>query len=153
MANTYSQIHLQFIFSPRFRASLIDPGWEIEMFKYISGITHKNKHKMLAINGMPDHIHLLVGFSTTQSIADFMQDVKADSSEWINDKKLCKSRFEWQGGYGVFSYSKSQIPKVVHYIQNQKDHHKKITFLDEYKLFLEKFEVDFQEKYIFRIPE
>ena len=102
---------------------------------------------------MPDHVHMLVGFKTTQSVADFMQDVKAGSSQWINDNKFCKSRFEWQSGYGVFSYSKSQISKVIGYIQNQKEHHKKMTFLDEYKLFLEKFDIDYQEQYIFKLPE
>lgn len=152
MANTYSQIHLQFVFSPKFRASLITHEWEIELYKYISGITARNKHKMLAINGMPDHMHFLVGFGTHQSVADFMQDVKADSSQWINNNKFCISRFEWQSGYGVFSYSKSQVPKVIQYIQNQKEHHKKTSFLDEYKLFLEKFEVDFDERYIFKLP-
>lgn len=153
MANTYSQIHLQFIFTPKFRESLIHSGWENELYKYISGITDKNKHKMLSINGVADHVHMLVGFNTNQSVAGFMQDVKADSSQWINNNKFCPSRFEWQLGYGVFSYSKSQIPKVVQYIQNQKEHHKKINFIDEYKLFLEKFEVDFNEQYIFKAPE
>lgn len=153
MANTYSQIHLQFVFAPKFRASLIQPSWENDLFKYITGIVQNNKHKMLCINGMPDHLHLLIGFHTTQSIADLMQDVKASSSKWINDNKLTKSRFEWQAGYGVFSYSKSQIPDVINYIENQKEHHKKKTFLDEYKLFLEKFEINYQEQYIFKEPE
>lgn len=153
MANTYSQIHLHFIFSPKFRLSLIDISWETDLFKYISGITERNNHKMLCINGMPDHLHMLVGFKTNQSIADFMQDVKADSSQWINSNKFCKSRFEWQTGYGVFSYSKSQVPSVIRYIQNQKEHHKKKSFLDEYESFLRKFEVDYNELYIFKEPE
>ena len=108
MANTYSQVHLQFIFAPKFRASLINAEWENDMYKYITGIVQKNKHKMLCINGMPDHVHIFLGFHTTQSISDLMQDVKADSSQWINKNKLTKSRFEWQTGYGVFSYSKSK---------------------------------------------
>ena len=108
---------------------------------------------MLCINGMEDHVHMLIGFHTTQSIADFMQDVKASSSKWINEKKLTKSRFEWQSGYGAFSYSKSQVPDVIAYIQNQKEHHQKKTFLEEYKLFLEKFQVDYDELYIFKEPE
>lgn len=153
MPNTYAQIHLQFVFSPKFRAALIDPKWEIDLFKYISGITQQNKHKLLSINGMPDHIHLFVGFHTNQSVADFMQDVKADSSQWINKNKLCKTRFEWQSGYGVFSYSKSQVSRVINYIENQKEHHKKIGFLEEYKTFLKKFEVEYDERYIFRLPE
>ncbi len=153
MANTYSQIHLQFVFAPKFRASLINSDWENNLYKYITGITQNNKHKMLCINGMPDHVHMLIGFHTTQSIADLMQDVKADSSQWINDNKFTKSRFEWQSGYGVFSYSKSQVPDVINYIQNQKEHHRKKTFLEEYKLFLEKFQVEYDERYIFKLPE
>ena len=153
MANTYTQIHLQFVFAPKFRASLIHPSWEDKLFKYISGVVQNNKHKMLCINGMPDHLHMLIGFHTTQSIADLMQDVKGASSKWINDKKLTKSRFEWQVGYGGFSYSKSQIPTIINYINNQKEHHKKKTFMEEYKLFLKKFEVDYDEQYIFHEPE
>lgn len=153
MANTYTQIHLQFIFAPKYRAALIRPEWETYLYKYITGIVQTNKHKMIAINGMPDHIHLLIGFRTTQSIADLMQDVKGGSSKWINDNKHCKSRFEWQSGYGAFSYSKSQLPDVIRYIENQKEHHSKRTFLEEYKLFLEKFEVEYDEKYIFHEPE
>ena len=153
MANTYSQIHLQFVFAPKFRASLIHPSWENDLYKYITGTVQNNKHKMLCINGMPDHLHMLIGFYTTQSIADLMQDVKGASSKWINDHKLCKSRFEWQSGYGVFSYSKSQVPAVINYIKNQKEHHKKKTFLNEYKSFLEKFKVDYDEQYIFMDPD
>jgi putative transposase len=108
---------------------------------------------MIVINGMPDHVHLLVGFRPTQSMADFMQDVKSGSSKWINDNKCCKGRFEWQPGYGAFSYAKSQLPDVIRYIENQKAHHEKKTFLEEYKLFLDKFEVVYEEKYIFHDPE
>jgi putative transposase len=96
---------------------------------------------------------LLVGFRPTQSIADFMQDVKANSSKWINETNLTQSRFEWQAGYGAFSYSKSQLQEVINYILNQKEHHKKRTFLEEYRTFLEKFEIEFDEKYIFKEPE
>jgi REP element-mobilizing transposase RayT len=153
MANTYTQIHLQFVFAPKFRASLIQDEWETELYKYITEIVQNNKHKMLCISGMPGHIHMLVGFHTTQSLADFMQDVKANSSKWINENKLTKSRFEWQSGYGAFSYSKSQIPNVIGYIQNQKEHHRKKTFQEEYKLFLEEFQVEYDELYIFKEPE
>ena len=153
MANTYTQIHLQFIFAPKFRLALIQPEWENELYKYITGIVQANNHKMLSVNGMPDHVHMLIGFRSTQSIADLMQDVKAGSSGWINKNKLAKSRFEWQSGYGAFSYSKSHVPDVIAYIQNQKEHHKTKTFLDEYKLFLEKFEVEYEEQYIFKDPE
>jgi len=153
MANTYTQIHLQFIFAPKYRASLIHADWETDLYKYITGIVQNNKSKMICINGMPDHLHILVGFHTTQSIADFMQDVKAGSSKWINDNNLTKSRFEWQSGYGAFSYSKSQLPKIIRYIENQKEHHQKKSFLEEYKLVMEKFQIEYYEKYIFNEPE
>ena len=152
MANTYTQVHLQFVFAPKYRTSLIHSSWEGELYKYITGIVQAHTHKMIIINGMPDHVHLLVGFRPTQSMADFMQDVKASSSKWINDNKLCKGRFEWQAGYGAFSYAKSQLPEVIRYIENQKEHHKKRTFLEEYRLFLEKFEVEYDERYIFHEP-
>lgn len=152
MANTYTQIHIQFVFAPKFCASLIHPDWENDLYKYITGINQNHNHKMLCINGMPDHVHMLAGFRTTQSIADFMQDVKAYSSGWINENKFTKQKFEWQSGYGAFSYSKSHVPNVINYIKNQKEHHRKQTFLEEYKMFLEKFEVEYDEQYIFKEP-
>jgi putative transposase len=153
MANTYSQVHLHFIFAPKFRQALISNSWETSLHKYITGIVEARQHKMIAINGMSDHVHMLIGFRTTQSIADLMQDVKADSSQWINANRFCGSRFEWQAGYGVFSYSKSQVPDVIRYIQTQKEHHRKLTFRQEYLSFLEKFEVEYDERYIFKSPE
>ena len=152
MANTYTQIHIQFVFAPKFRAALIQPAWEDELYKYITGIVQNNKHKMLCINGMPDHVHMLLGFRPPQSMSDLMQDVKASSSKWINSKKLTPGRFEWQAGYGAFSYSKSEIPNVIAYIQNQKIHHHKISFLKEYKSILEQFQIEYDEKYIFKEP-
>ena len=107
-------------------------------------------HKILAINGMPDHIHILIGLRPAQSISDLMKDIKQSSSRWINENKLTSGHFEWQEGYGAFSYSKSQISHVVCYIQNQELHHKKKTFRQEYLDFLDKFEVDYDEKFIFK---
>ena len=150
MPNTYTQIHIQFIFAVKYRNAVIASSWEDELYKYITGIVQNNKHKMLCINGMPDHVHLLIGFKTIQSIADLMQDVKSSSSKWINDSGFTKSKFEWQDGYGGFSYSKSQIDRVVKYINNQKEHHKRKTFLEEYINFLEKFEVDYKPEYVFK---
>jgi putative transposase len=152
MANTFTQVHLQFIFAPKFRASLIQSSWDSDLYRYITGIVQA-RHKMITINGMPDHVHMLIGLRATQSIADLMQDVKAGSSKWINDNGYCIGRFEWQPGYGAFSYAKSQLPDVIRYIQNQKEHHRKNTFLQEYKLFLDKFEVDYDERYIFQEPQ
>jgi putative transposase len=153
VANTYTQIHLQIIFAVKKRATLIQQEWKDELYKYITGIIQAYDHKLLAINGMPDHLHIFFGMRPTQSLSDLMQQVKQDSSQWINQKKFTKEKFEWQSGFGAFSYSKSQVPNVIAYVQNQEAHHRKITFLDEYKRFLEKFEVDYDERYIFKEPE
>ena len=150
MANTYTQIHIQFVFVVKYRNGLINTIWKEELNKYISGIVEKQQHKLIAINGMPDHIHLLVGFRSTQSISDFMQDVKGSSSKWINEKKFLKGKFEWQEGYGAFSYSKSDLKNVIAYIMNQKEHHLKRSFRDEYLDLLKEFEIEFDEKYIFK---
>ncbi|HAP00924.1 MAG TPA: IS200/IS605 family transposase [Bacteroidetes bacterium] len=143
MANTYTQIHLQFVFAVKYREGLIQSRWKDELYKYITGIVQNHNHKLLAINGMPDHIHLLVGLRPSQSISELMQDVKGDSSKWINQNKLVKGKFEWQEGYGAFSYSKSQVPDVIRYIQNQELHHQKKTFAEEYLEFLNKFEIEY----------
>lgn len=150
MANTYTQIHVQFVFSVKYREGVISSLWKEELYKYIAGIIKTNNHKLLAINGMPDHIHILIGMRPTQSVSDLMQDIKGSSSKWINEKKFIKSKFEWQEGYGAFSYSKSQLNSVISYINHQETHHKKISFRDEYLDFLRKFEIDFDEKYIFK---
>ena len=150
MANTYTQIHIQFVYAVKFRESIIGKDWKVELYKYTTGIIQKNNHKMIAINGMSDHIHILIGMRPTQSISDLIQDVKGCSSKWINKKGVLKGKFEWQEGYGAFSYGKSQVNDVVNYINNQESHHKKITFLEEYKTFLEKFEVEYDEKFIFK---
>ncbi len=153
MANTYTQIHLQVIFAVKKRTGLIQNEWKDELYKYITGIIQKPGHKLLAINGMPDHLHVFFGMRPIQSLSDLMQNIKQDSSGWINRKKFIKEKFEWQEGFGAFSYSKSQASRVIGYVQNQENHHRKITFLDEYKKFLEKFEVDYDERYLFKAPE
>jgi putative transposase len=153
MANTYTQIHLQVIFAVKKRTGLIQKEWKDELYKYITGIMQAQDHKLLAINGMPDHLHVFFGMRPIQSLSDLMQDIKQDSSKWINQKKFIKEKFEWQEGFGAFSYSKSQASRVIAYVQNQEVHHRKITFLDEYKKFLEKFGVDYDERYIFKPPE
>jgi REP element-mobilizing transposase RayT len=149
MANTYSQVYLQFVFAVKGRKSLINQKHNEELQKYITGIVQNRKQKMLAINNMPDHLHLFVGFSTTMSMADFMEEVKSISSKFINEKGWVKGQFEWQRGYGVFSYSRSQIDNVIKYIINQQKHHKKKTFKEEYLEFLMKFEVEYDERYLF----
>lgn len=150
MPNTYTQIYLQTVFAVKHRHGLIQPIWKENLYRYITGIAQKQGHKMLAINGMPDHVHAFIGVNPKQSISDMMQDVKGDSSKWINDKRLIVGRFEWQTGYGAFSYGHSQIDDVVKYIINQEAHHRKRTFMEEYAGFLQKFDVPYDERYIFR---
>lgn len=125
MANTYTQIHIQFVFAVKYRDGLIQSSFKAELYQYISGILKPHNHKLLAINGMPDHIHIFIGMRPTQSISDLMQDIKGNSSKWINEKKFLKVKFEWQEGFGAFSYSKSHVNKVIDYIKNQEVHHKK----------------------------
>ena len=132
------------------RASVISSHWEIELHKYLAGIIRCNGHKPLAINGMPDHVHILFGMRPVQSLSDLMRDVKGCSSKWINESNFVRGKFSWQEGYGAFSYSRSQLPRVVRYIQNQKEHHKAKNFMKEYKGFLEDFQIDYDEKYIFK---
>ena len=152
MANSYTQLYIQFIFAPKFRAALLSPEWDERLRTYISTIVKTNGHKTIAINNMPDHLHLFVGLNPAQSVAETMRVIKGDSSEWINKEHLTTRKFQWQEGYGAFSYSRSQIDVVAKYVMNQQNHHKKISFLEEYKMMLKKFEVDFDERYIFKIP-
>ena len=151
MANTYTQIHIQAVFAVQNRQSLIRSLWEDELYRYITGIIQNNGHKVLQINGMPDHVHVLFGMRPTQSLSDLTKQVKQDSSKWINNKGIIAGKFSWQAGYGAFSYSKPQLSKVINYIQNQKEHHKKETFQEEYLKLLEAHEVQFDRQYIFEV--
>lgn len=153
MPNTYTQIHIHAVFAVQNRNSLISEDWETRLYQYITGIIQNHGHKLLIINGMPDHIHLLIGMRPTQSLSDLMRDVKGDSSRWINDNKFVLGKFSWQEGYGAFSHSKSQIPDVVNYIQMQKIQHKKLKFIEEYTQLLTNFEIDFNEEYLFKSVE
>jgi REP element-mobilizing transposase RayT len=150
MPNTYTQIHIEFVFAPKYRSALINKEWKERLHQYMTGIFQNNKHKMLQINSMPDHIHIFIGMRPHQSISSLMQIVKVETCKWINDNKLCTSRFAWQEGYGAFSYAKSQVDDVIRYIQNQEIHHMKENFLDEYRKFLSAFEIEWEEKYIFK---
>ena len=153
MANTYTQIHIQSVFSVQDRNSIIKKSFKNELYKYITGIIQNNGHKVLAINGMPDHVHIFFGMRPTQSLSDLMQDVKGDSSKWINHKGFIIGKFSWQEGYGGFSYSKSQVDNVIDYIKRQEIHHRRKTFTEEYLEFLAKFEVPYNERYIFKPVE
>ncbi len=150
MANTFTQLYIQFVFAVQNRISLIQPSWEDELYKYITGIIKNNKHKLIAINGVQNHVHIFVGYKPHQLIPDLLQDIKGSSSKWINKKGFVRGKFSWQEGYAAFSYSHSQIKAVARYVENQKQHHKKKTFQEEYTAFLKKFNISYDERYILK---
>lgn len=150
MPNAYTQIHIQTVFAVQNRQSLISKEWKDELYKYITGIIQHYDHKVLQINGMPDHVHILFGMRPTQSISDLMKQVKQDSSKWINDRRLTPGRFSWQAGYGAFSYSKQQLPNVIDYIKNQERHHTQTSFYEEYINLLEEYEIDYNQSFLFK---
>ena len=153
MANTYSQIYVQVVFAVSGRANLIKSEWKEELYKYIAGIVRNNKQKLIAVGGVADHIHLLLGIEPNIKLSDLVRDIKANSSRLINEKRFVRGKFSWQEGFGAFSYSRSQIDAVIGYIQNQEIHHAKQTFRDEYSKLLQKFAVEFNEKYLFDFIE
>jgi REP element-mobilizing transposase RayT len=150
MANTYTQVHIQTVFSVQNRDCIILSNWKHELYKYIAGIIQNNRHKLIAINGMPDHIHILFGLRPTQSLSDLMQDIKGSSSKWINEKGFVRHKFGWQEGYGAFSYAKKDLPNIINYIHLQYVHHTRKSFLEEYLEFLNEFEIDFDNRFIFK---
>ncbi len=149
MPGTFSQIYIQVVFAVKSRQNLIHTSFEKEVYKYISGIITGKEQKSLAVNGMPDHIHLLVGLKPAMRVSDLVRDIKNNATNFINDMGWLKNKFSWQEGYGAFSYSESNYGKVIDYIKNQKQHHRKQTFRQEYLSFLKKFNVPFEEKYLF----
>jgi REP element-mobilizing transposase RayT len=150
MANTYHQIYLQTIFAVKYRKAVIDKTWKEKLFAVIGNLINETNCKTIIVNGVEDHVHCFIGLKPVVSVSELMKTVKAKSSKYINDHKLTPERFEWQEGYGVFSYSQSQVDRVYKYIQNQEVHHKKQTFRDEYLGFLKKFKVEYDERYIFQ---
>lgn len=149
MAGTFSQVYIQIVFAVRGRQNLIQPKWKDELHKYIAGIIQGKEQKSIIVNGMPDHIHAFVGLKPVMPISDLARDIKNNSSKFINEKGWLKQKFNWQEGYGAFSYGHSQINRVYNYILNQEQHHKKKTFRQEYLQFLKKYEIPFDEKYLF----
>jgi REP element-mobilizing transposase RayT len=149
MANTYHQIYLQTVFAVKYRKAVINKAWKQKLFAVIGNLINEANCKTIIVNGVEDHVHCFVGLKPVVSVSELMKTVKAKSSKYINDNKLTEDRFEWQRGYGVFSYSHSQINKVYKYIENQEDHHKKRTFQGEYLDLLKKFKVEYDEQYIF----
>ena len=149
MSNTYTQIHIQTVFAVKFREALISSEWNERLYQYMTSIINDQGHKTLAIGGVANHVHLLFGFRPTQSLSSLMLRVKRETSEWINRERLTNFRFQWQNGYGAFSYSKSHVPRVIRYILNQEAHHAKKSFREEYLEMLRKNEVEFDERFIF----
>lgn len=149
MPNTYTQIHIHFVFAVKNRQALIHESIRIRVEKYITGIAQNLEHKLLAIYCMPDHAHLFIGFRPNQCVSDFMREIKSKSSEFINKEKLTTEKFSWQVGYGAFSYSHSHVQNVIDYILNQPENHKRKIFKEEYLEFLKKFEISYEEKYLF----
>jgi putative transposase len=150
MANTYTQIHIHSVFAVQNRDAVIHPTWKDELYRYITRIIQAHEHKLLAIGGMPDHVHILFGFRPLQSLSELMHDIKGGSSKWINEKGLIRCRFSWQEGYGAFSYAKTDLKNVIRYIQNQEEHHRKTSFMDEYVALLKEFEIEYDLRYIFK---
>jgi putative transposase len=153
MANTFSQIYIQTVFAVSNRQSLITAEFEEELYRYITGIVTNNGCKLISINGVADHVHILLGLKPAIALADIVRDVKADSTNFINRERRVRGRFSWQEGYGAFSYSHSQLDTIIRYIQNQKQHHQRSTFKNEYISLLRKFDIAFADRYIFDFIE
>jgi len=150
MANTYTQIHIHYIFAVQNRLCLIQSNRKNDLYKYMTGIIEQQGHKLLQIGGMPDHVHVLVSMNPKQSPSDLMFHLKRSSSLWINDNRFVMGKFSWQEGFGAFSYGKSQVPNVAKYIENQEVHHKKRDFMEEYLELLKLFEIEYDERYVFK---
>ena len=153
MANTYTQIYIQVVFAVQGRQCLIQPGYKNEIHKYITGIVTNQGQKMLQVNGVADHIHLLIGMKPNIALSDLVRDIKAASSTFINEKRWIRNRFSWQEGFGAFSYGHSQLDQVIRYIRDQEKRHQKNSFKNEYLSLLRKFDIAFEDKYVFEFVE
>ncbi|MGO3155812.1 MAG: IS200/IS605 family transposase [Mesonia sp.] len=149
MANTYTQLYFHIVFAVKGRNNLISINWEEELYKYITGIISNKNQKLMIVNGMPNHIHLLIGTKPNCNLSDLVRDLKANSSKWINEKRFVRGKFEWQRGFGAFTVSQSGVSNVMKYIKGQKKHHNQKTFREEYIEFLKTYEIDFDDKYVF----
>src|SRR6267143_319377 len=150
MANTFSQIYIQTVFAVSNRQSLIKPEFKEDIYKYVTGIVKNHGQKLIAINGVADHVHLLIGLRPAMALADLVRERKADSTNFINMMEWIRGRFSWQEGYGAFSYGHSQLDRIIRYIQNQEQHHKRSSFKSEYLSLLRKFDLAFDDKYVFK---
>jgi len=149
MAGTFSQVYIQVVFAVKGRQNLLQKPWRDEVFKYMAGIVKGKNQKSIIVNGVEDHVHLFIGLKPSMSLSDLIRDVKNNTTNFINEQKFIQGKFSWQEGYGAFSYSHSQIDHVYQYILNQEEHHHKKTFKEEYLDFLQKFEIEYDEKYLF----
>lgn len=149
MANSYTQIYLQLVFSPKGHENVIPVKHKEELQKYTTGIIQNRRHKLLAINYMRDHVHIFIGYHPAQALPELLRDIKANTSKFINENKWVPGKFQWQEGYGAFSYGHSQISDVIQYVKTQEEHHKKASFKEEYLRMLEKFDVEYDPKYLF----
>lgn len=149
MPGTFSQIYVQIVFAVKGRQSLIARDWDVALYKYITGIVKQKGQLLLAINGADDHIHIFIAMKPSCCLSDLVREIKKSSNEYIKQQKFTPFHFQWQEGFGAFSYSQSAVPNVIRYIENQKEHHKKQTFRDEYFAYLQEFQVDFKEEYLF----
>jgi putative transposase len=150
MANTYHQIYLQMVFAVKYRAAVLDKTWRGKVFGVIGNLINVANCKTIIVNGVEDHVHCFVGLRPVVSISELMKTVKAKSSKYINDHKLTNERFEWQEGYGAFSYLQRDVDQIYNYVKNQEAHHQKQTFRDEYLDLLKEFEIGYDEQYIFQ---
>jgi len=148
MGGTYSQLYIHVVFSVKGRQALLSPDWRKELFSYISGIISAKGHKSIIVNGVADHVHILLGMKPSIALSDIVRDIKNNSSKFITEKKWTRNRFEWQTGYGAFSYSHSQLSKIYRYIQDQERHHQKRSFKEEYIDLLQHFDIAYDERYI-----
>ena len=149
MANTYSQIYIQIVFAVAGRENLIKAAWRDELYKYITGIVRNHGQKLIVIGGVENHVHILLGIKPNIALSDLVREIKANSSRFINERKFIRGKFSWQEGFGAFSYSHSHLGNIIRYVENQEIHHRKTNFKEEYLTFLQKYEIDFDEKYLF----
>jgi putative transposase len=149
MAGTFSQIYIQYVFAVNGRGCLLQKPWRDEVFKYMAGIIKGKNQKPIIVNGVANHVHVFAGIKPTMTISDLVRDIKNNSSKFINENKFLKGKFSWQQGYGAFSYAHSQLDDVYQYIMTQEEHHRKRSFREEYLDFLQKFEIEYDERYLF----
>ena len=149
MANTYTQLYIHIVFTVKGRSNLISTRWKEDLYKYITGIITNEKQKLMIINGMPDHLHLLIGLKPDCNLSDLIRTIKANSSKWINENRFVVGKFQWQKGFGAFSIGTSSVDTVINYIKTQEEHHRKKTFKEEYIEFLEAYQIDYNINYLF----